>query len=149
MSAGVLLVYLPPVVVVGVLAAVVIHLSVLEIGLLMLLAGTVWLTSASIGTSSRPRSATTGRSGPTRAFSSTSSECFRRCSIRSACSRHTSAPVALLMPPSAAAALVQWVIGVTALTRPEVYLASGGLAVEGVGLFLFAVYWARRTVREN
>ena len=90
MSAGVLLVYLPPVVVVGVLAAVVIHLSVLEIGLLMLLAGTVWLTSASIGTSSRPRSATTGRSGPTRAFSSTSSECFRRCSIRSACSRDTS-----------------------------------------------------------
>jgi ABC-2 type transport system permease protein len=149
MSAGVLLVYLPPVVVVGVLAAVVIHLSLAEVGLLMLLAGTVWLTSASIGyvfsTAFRDNRAIWAYSSLFFNIFGVLPPVFYPFGLFPAYLR----PVALLMPPSAAAALVQSAIGVTALTRPEVLLASGGLAVEGVGLFLFAVYWARRTVRGN
>jgi ABC-2 type transport system permease protein len=56
-------------------------------------------------------------------------------------------PVALALPPSAAAALVQWTIGWAALTPAEVVFASAALALEGVGTFVFAVYWSRRTVR--
>jgi ABC-2 type transport system permease protein len=58
-------------------------------------------------------------------------------------------PVALVMPPSAAAALVQATIGWAVLTPGEVALAAGSLLVEGLGVFVFAIYWARRTVREN
>lgn len=57
-------------------------------------------------------------------------------------------PVALLIPPSAAAGLVQTTLVPGTLSSGEVLLASVGLAVEGLLSFLFAVYWARRTVRE-
>ena len=56
-------------------------------------------------------------------------------------------PVALLMPPSAAAGLVQAALGVTYLSPGEIALAAGGLLVETTAVFLFAIYWARRTVR--
>jgi ABC-2 type transport system permease protein len=58
-------------------------------------------------------------------------------------------PVALVLPPSAAAALVQWTIGWATLSPGEIALATGSLVVEGLGTFLFAIYWARRTVRER
>ncbi len=58
-------------------------------------------------------------------------------------------PIALLLPPSAAAALVQSAIGVTSLSSAQVALAVGGLVVETSALFVFAIYWARRTVRER
>lgn len=58
-------------------------------------------------------------------------------------------PVALVLPPSAAAALLQWSIGWATLAPWQLALAGGSLAVEGVGTFLFAVYWSRRTVRED
>jgi ABC-type polysaccharide/polyol phosphate export permease len=56
-------------------------------------------------------------------------------------------PIVLLMPPSAAAALVQSAIGVTSLSGGEVALAVGGLAVETAAMFAIAIYWSRRTVR--
>lgn len=58
-------------------------------------------------------------------------------------------PVALAVPPSAAAALVQWTIGWATLSPGQVVFAAGSLTVEGLGAFLFAIYWARRTVRED
>jgi ABC-2 type transport system permease protein len=58
-------------------------------------------------------------------------------------------PIALVIPPSAASALVQSTIGWATLAPWELALAAGSLAVEGLGTFLFAVYWARRTVRED
>ena len=58
-------------------------------------------------------------------------------------------PLALAMPPSAAAALVQWTIGWASLAPWQVAFAATSLAVEGFGTFLFAIYWARRTVRES
>jgi ABC-2 type transport system permease protein len=58
-------------------------------------------------------------------------------------------PVALALPPSAAAALVQSTIGWATLTPGEVALALGALLFKGGGTFAFAVYWARRTVRAD
>jgi ABC-2 type transport system permease protein len=58
-------------------------------------------------------------------------------------------PVALVLPPSAAAALVQWTAGWATLSPWEVALAATALAAEGVGTFAFAIYWSRRTVRER
>lgn len=58
-------------------------------------------------------------------------------------------PVALVMPPSAATALLQASIGVVTLSPGEIALAAGSLAVEGAGLFAFAIYWARRTAVEH
>ncbi|HKV90207.1 MAG TPA: ABC transporter permease [Thermoplasmata archaeon] len=57
-------------------------------------------------------------------------------------------PVALALPPSAAAALVQWTIGWATLSPGQVAFALVALTLEGLGAFAFAIYWARRTVRE-
>lgn len=56
---------------------------------------------------------------------------------------------ALLVPSSAASSLLQWSVHPAALAPPEVGLAALALAAEAVGLFLFAIYWARRTVRQG
>lgn len=58
-------------------------------------------------------------------------------------------PVALAMPPSAAAALVAQARLPTTLSPPEVALAVGALLAESVALLLFALYWAHRSVRER
>jgi hypothetical protein len=51
------------------------------------------------------------------------------------------------MPPSAAAALLQSRIGAASLSTGQVELALLGLITETALVFLFAIYWARRTVR--
>jgi ABC-2 type transport system permease protein len=56
-------------------------------------------------------------------------------------------PVALLMPPSAAAALMQWATGSTALTSGQIELAVLGLIAETSIVFVFAIYWSRRCSR--
>ena len=147
MSAGILVVYISPVVILGVLAAVVVHPSLAVTGLLVLLGATVWLFAASIGyvfsTFFRDN----------RAIWAYASLFFNIFGVLPpvfypfgkfpvALQR-----VALLMPPSAAAALLQQAIGVTALSSGQLALAVGGLAVETVGLFLFAIWWARHTVQ--
>jgi len=38
-------------------------------------------------------------------------------------------------------------LGITHLTSGELALAVGGLLVETTAVVLFAIYWARRTVR--
>jgi ABC-2 type transport system permease protein len=58
-------------------------------------------------------------------------------------------PVALLMPPSAAAAILQNTLIPGTLTPGEFLLASVGLVAETLGLFLFTVFWARRTAQER
>ncbi len=57
-------------------------------------------------------------------------------------------PIALVLPPSAAAALVQSALGTIALSTNGVWLASGSLAVEVMACFVGAALWARRTARE-
>lgn len=58
-------------------------------------------------------------------------------------------PVALLLPPSAAAALVTWAEGITPLSSSDVLTASLSIAVAALGLFAFAVHWARVAAREK
>jgi hypothetical protein len=146
-SAGILIVYVAPVVILGVLAAVVVQLSLAVAGLLLLLAATVWLFAASIGyvfsTFFRDN----------RAIWAYASLFFNVFGVLPPVfypfGKFPAAlqPVALLMPPSAAAALIQHAIGATALSSGQVALAAGGLAVETLAVFAFAVYWARHTVQ--
>ncbi|HYM39978.1 MAG TPA: hypothetical protein VEY12_07535 [Thermoplasmata archaeon] len=55
---------------------------------------------------------------------------------------------ALLVPTSAATALVEAVAGLQVLTTTEVLVAGGALAVEAGLMLLFGIFWARRTARE-
>jgi hypothetical protein len=147
MSAGILVVYISPVVALGVLTAFVVHPSLAVTGLLVLLGGTVWLFAASIGyifsTFFRDN----------RAIWAYASLFFNVFGVLPPVfypfGKFPVAlqPVALLMPPSAAAALLQHAIGVTALSSDQIALAVGGLAAETVALFLFAIWWARHTVQ--
>lgn len=147
MSSGVLMVYLPPVVAVAVLAELVVHLSAVEALLLVGVAAAVWISAASIGygLSTQFRD--------NRAIWAYSSLFFNVFGVLPPVfypfDKFPSAlaPVVLLMPPSAAAALLQNAIGAVRLSPAQVELAAGGLVAEAVGLFVFAVYWARRTVR--
>jgi len=56
--------------------------------------------------------------------------------------------VALLLPTSAAAVLVDAAAGLESLTRTEATVAAVALAGEALVLFAFGIYWARRTARE-
>ncbi|TMA00612.1 MAG: ABC transporter permease [Methanobacteriota archaeon] len=56
--------------------------------------------------------------------------------------------VALLLPTSAAAVLVDAAAGLESLTRTEATVAAVALAAEALVLFAFGIYWARRTARE-
>jgi len=147
MAAGILLVYLPPVVILGLLAAVVIHFTVAQGLLLLALAGVVWLFSASVGyvfsTFFRDNRAIWAYSSLFFNVFGVLPPVFYPFRLFPAALH----PVALLMPPSAAAALAQMSLGVTPLTSGDVALAVGGLVAETAAVFLFAIYWARRTVR--
>lgn len=57
--------------------------------------------------------------------------------------------VALVIPTSAAAVLVDAAAGFQPLTHGEVLLAASALALESVTLFAFGIYWARRMARER
>ena len=147
LSAGVMIVYLPPVVIVGILAGLVVHLTLAEVGLLIVLAFGVWVCAASIGyifsTAFRENRAIWAYSSLFFNVFGVLPPVFYPLGLFPAALR----PVALLMPPSAAAALMQGAIGATTLSSGQVLLAAGGLAVETLAVFLFAIYWARRTVR--
>ena len=57
--------------------------------------------------------------------------------------------VALLLPTSAAAALVDGAAGLETLTTNETIVAAVALLFEAVGLFAFGIVWARKTARER
>jgi len=149
MSTGILVVYLTPVAILWVLAAVLVHFTVEVALLLIAVMALVWLSAASIGyvfsTFFRDN----------RAIWAYATLFFTVFGVLPPVfypfDRFPEAiqPVALLMPPSAAAALVQTSIGATALSLGQIELAAIGLVVEAAALFLFAIYWARRTVQER
>jgi len=149
MASGILLVYITPVAVVGVLATLVVPLSFSEVLLLLGLSGVVWVCAASIGyvfsTAFRDNRAIWAYSSLFFNIFGVLPPVFYPLGLFPA-PLH---PIVLLMPPSAAAALIQRAIGVTTLSSGEIWLAAGGLVVEAIALFSFAVYWARRTVRER
>ncbi|HLM70307.1 MAG TPA: hypothetical protein VK423_02860 [Thermoplasmata archaeon] len=147
MAGGILVVYLTPVIILGILTMVVVHLTLLQGLLILALAATVWVFSASVGyifsTFFRDNRAIWAYSSLFFNVFGVLPPVFYPFALFPAALR----PVALLMPPSAAAAIAQASLGITQLTAGELSLAVGGLAVETTLLFLFAIYWARRTVR--
>ena len=147
MSIGILLIYLAPTVVLGVLAVVVVPLTI-STGLLVVgLAAMVWLFSASIGyvfsTFFRDNRAIWAYSSLFFNVFGVLVPVFYPLGLFPSALR----PIVLVMPPSAAAALVQAAIGATTVSLGETALAVGSLVLETAGVFLVAVYWARRTVR--
>jgi ABC-2 type transport system permease protein len=58
-------------------------------------------------------------------------------------------PVVLLLPTSAAAALVNNAAGLETISAGEAVLATVALTVEAVVMFAFGIYWARRMARES
>lgn len=149
MAAGVLLVYLPPVVIVAVLAELVVHFSIVQALMLVGLAALVWLSAASIGymlsTQFRDNRAIWAYSSLFFTVFGVLPPVFYPIGKFPEALR----PLVLLMPPSAASALMQAATGVSTLAPGEVLLAVVGLLAETGALFAFAVYWARRTVRER
>ncbi len=147
MSVGILLVYVPPVIVVGILATFVVPLTLTSGLLLFGLAAVVWVFAASLGyvfsTFFRDNRAIWAYSSLFFNVFGVLVPVFYPLGLFPDALR----PIVLLMPPSGAAALVQAAIGVTTLSGAEVALAVGGLAVETVTMFVLAIYWARRTVR--
>ncbi len=147
MSVGILVVYLTPVVLLWILAAYVVHFTVPLVLLLLGVSAVVWLSAASIGyvfsTFFRDN----------RAIWAYASLFFNVFGVLPPVfypfDRFPTAlqPVALVMPPSAAAALVQHAIGATPLAAGQIALAATSLVVEASAIFLFAIYWARRTVQ--
>jgi hypothetical protein len=147
MSVGILVIYLTPTVFLGILATFVVPLT-LRLGVILLgLCATVWLFAASTGyvfsTFFRDNRAIWAYSSLFFNVFGVLMPVFYPLGLLPAAVR----PIALLLPPSAAASLVQSAIGVTSLSSGQVVLAVAGLLGETVALFLFAIYWARRTVR--
>ncbi len=149
LSAGVMIVYLPPVVIVGILAGLVVHLTLVEVGLLIVLAFGVWVCAASIGyifsTAFRENRAIWAYSSLFFNVFGVLPPVFYPLTKFPVALR----PIVLLMPPSAAAAILQTAIGAVRPPAGEITLAAVGLVVEAVLLFALAVYWARRTARER
>ncbi len=149
MSVGILVIYVAPTVFLGILAAIVIPLTV-SAGLeLLALAAVVWLFAASTGyvfsTFFRDNRAIWAYSSLFFNIFGVLVPVFYPLGLFPEALR----PIVLLMPPSAAAALVQSAIGAASITAGQAALAVGGLVVETVVVFLFAIYWARRTVRAD
>ncbi|MGA9839264.1 MAG: ABC transporter permease [Thermoplasmata archaeon] len=149
MSVGIMVIYLAPTIFLGVLAAIVVPLTLSTGLLLLLLASVVWLFAASTGyvfsTFFRDNRAIWAYSSLFFNVFGVLAPVFYPLGLFPSVLR----PIVLLMPPSAAAALVQSQIGAATLTAGDVALAVGGLAAETVFVFLFAIYWARRTVRAS
>jgi hypothetical protein len=147
MAAGIMVVYLAPVLLLGGLAVVFAHLSMETTFALVGLATIVWLFAASIGyifsTFFRDNRAIWAYASLFFNVFGVLPPVFYPLGLFPAALR----PVALLMPPSAAAALIQSRIGATTLTSGETWLVLLGLVAETAIVFSFAVYWARRTVR--
>jgi hypothetical protein len=147
MAAGILVVYVAPVVVLGALATVVVRFTLSQLLLLFGLSATVWVFSASVGyifsTFFRDNRAIWAYSSLFFNVFGVLPPVFYPFHLWPAALD----PVALLMPPSAAAALVQSSLGYAHLASGQVLLAVAGIVVETVVLFVFAIYWARWTVR--
>ncbi len=147
MAAGILVVYIAPIALLGGLAVAVGHLSLTTSLALLGLAGLVWLFAASIGyifsTFFRDNRAIWAYASLFFNVFGVLPPVFYPFGFFPEALR----PVALLMPPSAAAALLQSRIGAATLSTGQTELALFGLIAETALVFVVAIYWARRTVR--
>lgn len=148
MAAGVMLVYLTPVIILFALAEVVVGYALPTVLLLVGTGALVWLFSASFGyvlsSFFRDNRAIWAYASLTFNGFGVLPPVFYPLSLFPAALQ----PVALLLPPSAATALLQASIGATTLSNGSIALAAGALVAETLAMFLFTIYWARRKVRE-
>lgn len=149
MAGGVLVAYLPPTLVLVVLTAIVTHLSPFTVLVLFGCCVAVWAFSASVGyvfsTFFRDNRAIWAYSALFFNLVGVLLPVFYPLEIFP----QRLQPLALAVPPSAAAALVQWSMDPTILSFPSVLATALGLAAISVGMLLFAIYWARKTVRAD
>ena len=149
MAAGVLVLYLPPVLMLVVILELVHPLTALPALVFLASLAGIWLFSSSMGyiISTLFRDL--------RAIWPYSSLLFNLFGVLPPVFYPLAAfpgplqPVALLMPPSAVAALMMDVMGVAPLAHGQLILAVAGLLVECVGVTLFGLRWARRSAREG
>lgn len=148
MSAGILVVYVTPVVLLGLLAEAVVGFTAGSAALLLLLAGTVWLFAASVGyvfsTFFRDNRAIWAYATLFFTTFGVVFPVFYPLTLFPASLQ----PIALLLPPSAAAAIMQSALGIIPVVVDRVIFAALALIGETAALLAFAVYWARRTARE-
>jgi len=149
MSLGVLMAYLPPV---AILVGVTYYLTGFSAltGLVLLLAGgAVWVFSCSLGyiisTFFRDMRAIWAYASILYNLFGVLPPVFYPIGFLPSSLR----TAALIVPPSAAAGLAQWSMNASALSGAEVLLAGAVLTAEALGMFLLAVVWARRSVRER
>ena len=149
MACGVFVAYLPPVLVLGILTEVLVRLSPLTWAVLIAGALAVWLIACSIGyvvsTMFRDTRAIWSWSSLLYNLFGVLPPVFYPLALFPAALR----PLALVLAPSAAAALVNQARVGGVVTGPEALLAIVALAVEAAGLLVFAVFWARRSVRQE
>jgi len=149
MCFGVLLAYLPPIVALGGLAYWVLRPSLVAGLTLLGCAALVWVFSASFGyilsTQFRDNRAIWSYSSLLYNFFGVLPPVFYPIALFPRALR----PVALLLPPSAGAALTDNALTPGLLAPGEVALAVAALAVAAASLFALGVYWSRRSVREE
>jgi|GEM_PF-213825 ABC-2 type transport system permease protein len=149
MSGGVLLAYLPPVVLLLVLLQVLFPLSVTGAAMLTATCLAAWLFSSALGYSF----STLFRD--MRAIWPYSSLLFNLFGVLPPVFyplfRFPTPlqPVALALPPSAASALSLWAMGYEPLRTGAIALAAVSLTGETIAVLLFALWWARRSAREG
>ena len=147
-SVGVLVAYIGPTLVLVALAAVWVGFTPLLALELLATAAAVWLFSSSLGyvlsTTFRDMRAIWSYAAILYNLFGVLPPVFYPVGLFPAALR----PVALVLPPSAAADLLQNALHPGVLTGPDVVLAASSLAVAAVGMFLFALAWARRTAQE-
>lgn len=148
MSLGVLLAYLAPIVVVALVAEAVVHFSLVSALVLVACGAAVWAFSCSIGyyvsTLFRDMRAIWPWASLLYNLFGVLPPVFYPIADAPTAIRW----VSLLLPPSAAAALINASITPGTLSPLELTVAAAALAVETLVAFVGAVYWARRSVRE-
>lgn len=152
MAAGMMTAFLPPVIILGVLTYVIHPMSV---GVALLFVGAlfgVWIFAASLGYVVGSLFKDSRAIWPYstiiyNAFGVLPPVFYPLATWRSVAPPYVE-PIALVLPPSATAALVTWAEGLTQLSSGEVATAAISLAVECLAMLLFALYWARRTATE-
>ncbi|MCI4350068.1 MAG: hypothetical protein L3K15_00935 [Thermoplasmata archaeon] len=150
MAGGILLAYLPPILVLVVVAEAILHFSAATAVTLALTSVAVWLFAVSFGyvvstVFQDMRTIWPYASLFYNLFGILPPVFYPYGLLQPA----SAVPIALALPPSAATGLVQNALAPGLLSSGDVVLATGSLAAEAAAMFLFAVYWSRRSVRER
>ncbi len=151
-ATGIMIAYLPPVVVLVILTEIVHPMGPLAAGVFALSLVAIWLFAASLGYTFSTLFHDSRAIWP---YSSLFYNAFGVLPpvfypfvVWKAIIPAAVEPAGLLVPPSAAAALITWAEGLTPLSTGEVLTAAGSLTFFALATFAFAVHWARRMARE-